>query len=521
MCAASEAATGAPVPSIDPRTGTVAETVGAESTSTDVDAACALATSTADGLEAAGPRGRARMLTAMADALDGDRDVIVALADRETALGEARLRGEVARSSAQLRLFAGVLGDGGYLGVTIDHPDPQAIPPRPDLRRMMVPLGPVAVFAASNFPLAFSVPGGDTASALAAGCPVVVKANPGHPATSERCAQVLRSAAVASGFPADVVQVVHGRQAGTELVLHPAVRAVGFTGSRAGGRALFELATDRPQPIPFYGELGSINPLVITAAAARERADDVAAGVMGSYTMGMGQFCTKPGVVIMPAGGDGRRLREALADGTRGYTPAPMLAEHIVTRYAAGAAERTALAGVELVAQSPTPTGDGFLAPARLVATRAATLLMDAGTREAVFDECFGPLTVLVEYQDERELLAIIGTLPGTLTATVHAGAGEPPESLRPVLEELRRRAGRVIWDGFPTGVAVTWAMQHGGPYPSSTDARTTSVGTAAIERWLRPVSYQSVPDALLPEPLRESNPWRLPRRVDGVLAAG
>jgi NADP-dependent aldehyde dehydrogenase len=505
----------APVESIDPRTGQVVEVVTHESTPNEVDAACAAATAAGPALEEAGPQGRSRMLRLMADELETDADKIVELADRESALGEPRLRGELARSGFQLRLFAGVLDDGAYLNVTIDHADPEAAPiPRPDLRRMLVPLGPVGVFGASNFPLAFSVPGGDTASALAAGCPVVVKAHPAHPATSQRCLEALQRGAVGAGLPLEVVSAIHGGAAGADMVRHPAIQAVGFTGSVAGGRALFDLACARPDPIPFYGELGSLNPVVITAAAAAERADEIAAGLYTSFTNGVGQFCTKPGVVFVPAGADGQRLEATLAEATRGYQPGAMLGERIRDGFRAGSDERAGLAGVTVLAESSAPDGGGFFAPARLVSVPARTLL-DGNDRATLLDECFGPLTVLVEYADDAELLAALAHLPGSLTATVHAASAEAPTA---AIDLLRRRAGRLVWNGYPTGVAVTWAQQHGGPYPSSTNSRSTSVGTAAIERWLRPVAYQSVPDQLLPEALQEANPWRLPRRVDGVL---
>jgi NADP-dependent aldehyde dehydrogenase len=509
------AAMTAAVASTDPRTGQVVETVAHEFTPDEVDARCRTAAAAAAALDAAGPAGRARMLRAMADELEADADAIVALADRESALGSTRLRGELARSSFQLRLFASVLDDGSYLGVTIDHADPDATPvPRPDLRRMLAPLGPVAAFGASNFPLAFSVPGGDTASALAAGCPVVVKAHPAHPGTAQRCAQALRAGAVAAGFSSDVLGLVHGGQAGADLVRHPAIRAVGFTGSLAGGRALFDLAASRPEPIPFYGELGSLNPVVVTAAAAAERADEIAAGLLASYTNGVGQFCTKPGLVFLPAGPSGRRIRDGLATGTREYHPTAMLAERIRDAYRAGADQRATLPGVDVLAESAAPDTTGFLAPARLLGVPAHVLRDDA-VRTTLFDECFGPLTVLVEYRDAAQLGELLAQLPGSLTATVHAGAAETPTAQ---LDVLRQRAGRIVWNGYPTGVAVTWATQHGGPYPSSTDSRSTSVGAAAIERWLRPIAYQSTPDAMLPPALQEANPWRLPRRVDGAL---
>jgi NADP-dependent aldehyde dehydrogenase len=502
------------VESIDPRTGKVVEVVAHEFSPDEVDATCEVAASVAPLLDEAGPRGRARMLRLMADELDSDGDKIVELADRESALGTTRLRGELARSSFQLRMFAAVLDDGAYLNVTIDHADPDAAPaPRPDLRRMLVPLGPVAVFGASNFPLAFSVPGGDVASALASGCPVVVKAHPAHPATAQRCAEALRRAAVGAGLPLEVLGLVHGGAAGADLVRHPAIRAVGFTGSLLGGRALFDLACARPEPIPFFGELGSLNPVVVTAAAAAERADAIAADLLASFTNGVGQFCTKPGIVFLPAGGQGRRVRDSLATGTREYQPTAMLAERIRAGYWAGADVRAQLPGVDVLAESAVPEGTGFLAPARLLGVPAHEL-RDEAVRATLFDECFGPLTVLVEYADEAELLATVAQLPGSLTASVHAGADETPTV---IVDLLRQRAGRLVWNGYPTGVAVAWATQHGGPYPSSTDSRSTSVGAAAIERWLRPIAYQSTPARMLPDALQESNPWRLPRRVDGA----
>ncbi|MEN3306475.1 MAG: NADP-dependent aldehyde dehydrogenase [Micromonosporaceae bacterium] len=493
--------------SIDARTGERTELDVAPASPGQVDAAVRAAAHTAPALAAAGIPGRARMLRAMADEVDRDGDAIVAAADRESALGEVRLRGELARTTYQLRLFAEVVEDGAYLDVTIDHADPQAVPaPRPDLRRMMLPLGPVGVFSASNFPLAFSVAGGDTASALAAGCPVVVKAHSGHPRTSELAGAALRRAAAAAGMPGDVVSVIHGRQAGTDLVKHPLIQAVGFTGSLGGGRALFDLACARPSPIPFYGELGSINPLVVTPAAAAERAESIANGLAGSFTLGIGQFCTKPGLAFIPAGPDGQRLASALAQAAAQVPGGPMLTPSIRDGFRTGAAERTNHPGVRAVLTAGGETSPHVLSvPA-------------AGLSELFYEECFGPLVVLVEYAGTDELLAALDRVPGTLTATVHNGAGEDaPDSVAArAADRLRERAGRLVYNGFPTGVAVTWAMQHGGPYPSSTFAAHTSVGTAAIRRFLRPVTHQDAPAGLLPPELREDNPLRLPRRVDG-----
>ncbi len=489
--------------SVDARTGAEIEIVATASTLADVDAVATRAAAAAPALTAAGLAGRARLLRAMATELEHDGEQIVAAADRETALGTARLTGELARTAFQLRLFAEVVEDGGYLGLTIDHADAQAAPaPRPDLRRMLIPLGPVAVFAASNFPLAFSVPGGDTASAIAAGCPVVVKAHPGHPYTSHLCASALRRAAATVGLPEDVVQLVHGFDAGPALVTHPAITAVGFTGSVAGGRALFDLAVGRSDPIPFYGELGSVNPLVVTPAAAAERAEAIATGLAGSFTQGVGQFCTKPGLAFVPADDNGRRLADALATAASQTALGAMLTAGIRERFTTGASERS-----ELTHARSVPAGDAVV----LVTT--ATQLDGA-----LVEECFGPLVVVVEYRDEAELSAALARVPGSLTATVHIGSEEREDSFADrIARQLTGKAGRVLFDGFPTGVAVTWAMQHGGPWPATTSARDTSVGTAAIERFVRPVTYQGAPDALLPAELRESNPLRLPRRVDGV----
>jgi NADP-dependent aldehyde dehydrogenase len=420
-----------------------------------------------------------------------------------------------------LRLFAQVLEDGGYLELTIDHPDPDAVPaPRPDLRRMLVPVGPVAVFSASNFPLAFSVPGGDTASAIAAGCPVVVKAHSGHPYTSQLCAAALRRAAAAVALPEDVVQVIHGRAGGTRLVQHPAIQAVGFTGSLGGGRALYDLACARPTPIPFYGELGSINPLVVTPAAAAERAEAIATGLAGSFTLGIGQFCTKPGLVFVPAGEDGQRLVAALADAAGKIPGGPMLTPSIRDSFLSGAAQRAALAGVR-VALAPRAgawagpadqrSSDGQTAPHVIVAS-ASTL------DDVLLEECFGPLVVVVEYADEDELFAALSRVPGSLTASVHCGRDEGGAGsfADRVAQQVTGQAGRILFNGYPTGVAVTWAQHHGGPYPATTFPHHTSVGTTAIRRFLRPVAYQDAPDGLLPAELREGNPLGLPRRVDG-----
>jgi NADP-dependent aldehyde dehydrogenase len=454
------------------------------------------------------PSDRATWLEELATRLDAAADDLVPLAAQETHLGIDRLQGELRRTTFQLRLFARVLRDGSFLQATIDHADPAwPMGARPDLRRMLRPIGPVAVYAASNFPFAFSVAGGDTASALAAGCPVLLKAHPSHPelsaATGAQVADALRQA----GAPDGVFAVVMGYETGIALVKDARIRAASFTGSLRGGRALFDLAVSRPEPIPFYGELGSVNPAFVTPDAGAQRADEVAAGFVGSMSLGNGQFCTKPGLLFVPAGaGIGDRVA-ALA----GARPAaPMLSEHIRSGYFEALAELADRPGVRVIAGKTRHEGD----PAPTVlATTVPDLLADA---EAMTQECFGPAAIVVSYGSEEELLAAARMFDGQLTATIHSSGQEPVTyTLRDVLSE---RVGRVIWNGWPTGVSVTYAQHHGGPYPATTSIQTTSVGTAAIDRFLRPVTYQDAPDDVLPPALQEENPWHLPRRVDGVL---
>lgn len=452
---------------------------------------------------------RAAFLRTAADLLDEAGERIVETADAETALGSVRLTGELARTTAQLRAFAEVVEEGSFLDIRIDLPDPDATPPRSDMRRWKIPLGVVAVYAASNFPLAFSVPGGDTASALAAGCPVVVKAHPDHPATSELCASLLRRAAAKEGLPEDVLVLVHGFDAGVELVRHPLVAAAGFTGSVRGGRALFDAAAARPVPIPFHGELGSLNPVVITPAAVEERAEEIGAGLAGSMTLGAGQFCTKPGFVLAPRGEAGDRFLAALTAGVGGTEPAVMLDHRMRDAFVTGVAERGALDGV----RTPVTPGAGgdHTVSAGVLAVDADRLTGGASTdHHLLLEECFGPVTVVARYSSREEVTAVLGRLPGNLTATLHIA--EQDGDAASLLAELTPLAGRVLVNGWPTGVAVAAAQHHGGPYPATTST-STSVGATAIERWLRPVTYQSTPDHLLPPELRDGNPLDLPRR--------
>ncbi|MFI8765891.1 aldehyde dehydrogenase (NADP(+)) [Streptomyces sp. NPDC053792] len=493
-----------PVWSVDPRTGKPREQVAVEATTEEVDRAVRAAHAAREAL--ADRAVRAAFLRTAADLLDASGEHVVEAADAETALGPVRLTGELARTTAQLRAFAEVVEDGSFLDVRIDLPDPGVTPPRPDMRRWKIPLGVVAVYAASNFPLAFSVPGGDTASALAAGCPVVIKAHPDHPATSELCASLLRRAAAKAGLPEDVVVLVHGFDAGVELVRHPLVAAAGFTGSIRGGRALFDAAVARPVPIPFHGELGSLNPVVVTEAAAAERAEDIGAGLAGSMTLGAGQFCTKPGFVLAPRGEDGDRFLHALTAGVSETEPAVMLDHRMRDAFVAGVAERAALAGVDTPV---TPGAGGAHTVSAGVLAVDAAVLADGGHR-LLLEECFGPVTVVARYSTREEVTAVLGLLPGNLTATLHIA--EDDEAAAPLLAALTPLAGRVLVNGWPTGVAVAPAQHHGGPYPATTST-STSVGATAIERWLRPVTYQSTPGHLLPPELRDGNPLGLPRR--------
>jgi NADP-dependent aldehyde dehydrogenase len=456
------------------------------------------------------PAERAIWLDAIADALDAASAGLVPVAAAETQLGTDRLSSELKRTTFQLRLFAGVLREGSFLGATIDHADPDWPPaPRPDIRRMLRAIGPVAVYAASNFPFAFSVAGGDTVSALAAGNPVVVKVHPGHPELSVEVADLVIATLRDGGAPDGTFGLVSGLETGRRLVADPRIRAAAFTGSLHGGRALFDLAVSRPDPIPFYGELGSLNPAFVTAAAAAERAELIADGFVASLSLGVGQFCTKPGVLFAPVDSG---LPAMIAERIAAVAGAPMLNDRLRAGYGEMLADLAGRPGVAVLAGSATPEAD----PAPTALEVPAHTFLEQGSVLAV--EVFGPAALIVRYRDDAELLACAASFDGQLTATIHGADGD--RVVPALLAELTERAGRVLWNGWPTGVAVTDAQHHGGPYPATTAVRETSVGTAAIERFLRPVAFQGLPDELLPPALRDANPWGLPRRIDGVLVA-
>ncbi len=490
--------------SVDPRTSTDVEVVAHETNLDEVRAICDRAALVAPRLRALAPRARADLLESMAAALDAARESLVPLADRESALGTARLDGELTRTTTQLRLFATVLRDGAYLEVIIDHATNTA----PDLRRMLIPLGPVGVFGASNFPFAFSAAGGDTASALAAGCPVIVKAHGAHPALDTAVTRILRGAAAGQGLE-DVIDIVYGRAAARALVTDPAVQAVGFTGSESAGRMLMDLAAARPSPIPVYAEMGSLNPLVVSPAATVRT--DLAATITGSVLLGAGQFCTKPGVVFLPAGAEGDRVVREMAEMLRTAPPMFLLSAAIRDSFVdtagsvAAAPEATGLV-------APT-AGEGSAATAALSSVAASEVSSDP----ALMTECFGPGALIVRYASAGELDAALRGVSPSLTLSLFA---EPDERdfVAALLRIAEDRVGRIIFDGVSTGVAVAWSQNHAGPYPASAGGMFTSVGATAIRRFQRPLAYQGMPDALLPEPLRDANPLRVPRRVDGAL---
>ena len=477
----------------------------------EVAAAARAAAEAAPALDRAGRAFRAGLLRAAGEALEARRAEITAVADRETALGADRLGAELTRTVHQARHFAEVLEEGSYLEAAVDHAADTPLGPGPDLRRMLVPLGPVAVFGAANFPLAFSVPGGDTVSALAAGCPVVAKAHESHPQTSRLAFAVLAGAAERAGAPEGVLGLVHGREAGAALVADPRIRAVGFTGSAAGGRALMDAAAARPDPIPFYGELSGVNPVVVTAGAARTRGAEIAAGLVASVTGAGGQLCTKPGLVFVPAGRDGDALVEAVRAGFAAAGEAVLLNAGVHAGYLAAADRLAGLPGMRLLAAGRDGQGaEGFRAAPRLLSVPAGRFTAEAA------EECFGPLTVLVRHAGAKELAAALGRVPASLAAALHCDADAEPEEAAELAGVLRERAGRVVFGGFPTGVRASWAQTHGGPWPSAS-APHSSVGASAIRRFLRPVTWQGAPGWALPEELRDG-PVDVPRRVDGRL---
>lgn len=441
---------------------------------------------------------RADFLKCIADEIEARGEQITQIGTHETGLPAGRLEGERGRTTGQLRLFADHILKGDYLDLRHDDalPDRQPLP-RPDLRMMQRPIGPVAVFGASNFPLAFSTAGGDTASALAAGCPVVVKGHPAHPGTGEIVAEAIHAAIKKCDLHPGVFSIVQGgsHKVGETLVTHPLIKAVGFTGSLAGGRALYDLCAARPEPIPFFGELGSINPMFILDHAAKERAEEIAKGWAGSLTMGAGQFCTNPGISIVVDGPAADQFVAATKDALGDADAQTMLTDGIANAYRTG---RDRVAGTQGVRELLTTSCDLRNATPYLYETDGATWLAN----KELGEEVFGPLGIVIRAADDAEMLTIAKNLEGQLTCTLHLDDADRAQAAR-LMPVLERKAGRLLANGFPTGVEVCDSMVHGGPYPASTNFGATSVGTLAIRRFLRPVCYQNMPEAVLPEDLK------------------
>ncbi|HEV6965899.1 aldehyde dehydrogenase (NADP(+)) [Roseateles sp.] len=477
--------------------------------------ACELAGAAFDAYRATSDHERADFLDQVAAQILALGDALVERAMAETGLPRARLEGERGRTVNQLKLFAELLREGSWQDARIDTALPTRTPPRPDLRLRFVGVGPVAVFGASNFPLAFSVAGGDTAAALAAGCPVVVKAHSAHPGTSELVGRAVVEAVRQCGLPAGVFALLtgSGHGIGDTLVRHPAIQAVGFTGSRSGGLALMAAAAARPQPIPVYAEMSSINPVVLLPGALAARGADIATGFAASLTMGVGQFCTNPGLVLGLAGPDLDRFAQAAAEALKPVAAGTMLTPGIAGAYQRGEEQLAGQPGVEALLRGESGGCQG--APSLFRTTGAAFL-----ANHAMSAEIFGPASLLVACRDLDELLAVLEGLEGQLTATLQLQDADEADlaAARRLLPTLERKVGRILANGFPTGVEVSTAMVHGGPFPATSDGRSSSVGTAAIQRFLRPVCYQNLPRALLPPVLREPNERGVWRRRDGAL---
>jgi 2,5-dioxopentanoate dehydrogenase len=477
-----------------------------------IDRACTLAGAAFDVFRATSDEQRAQFLDTVVERILAIGDDLIVRAMTETGLPRARLEGERGRTVGQLRLFATLLREGSWRDVRIDTPLPERTPPRPDLRMQLIGVGPVAVFAASNFPLAFSVAGGDTASAFAAGCPVVLKAHSAHPGTSELVGRAVVEAVRQCGLPAGVFALLTGtgNGIGQTLVAHPAIQAVGFTGSRSGGTALMAVAAARPQPIPVYAEMSSINPVYLLPHALASRAGSIGQAFAASLTMGVGQFCTNPGLVLAIEGPGLEQFCDSATEALASTCAATMLTRGIADSYQSGVAALCSHDAVTTLTRLEHDAGQGGAA---LFRTSAADFL----ARHELHGEMFGPASLVVSCKDAGEMRAVTESLEGQLTATLQIDEGDL-DAARELLPALERKVGRILANGFPTGVEVSTAMVHGGPFPATADGRSTSVGTAAINRFLRPVCYQNLPQALLPEALRDNNPLAIWRRRDGAL---
>jgi len=505
---------GAPIHGLNPTTGEQLQPPYSSVSAAEVDRAVQLAAQAFPVYAATSGKDKAAFLRRIADGLDAIQQQLAERAHLETALPMPRLLGEVSRTTGQLRLFASVVEEGSWVEARIDPALPERKPlPRPGLRSMLRPLGPVVVFGASNFPLAFSAAGGDTASALAAGCPVIVKAHSAHPGTSELAATVIQRAVAEAGLPEGVFSLLFGSgvEAGGALVRHPLVQAVTFTGSLGAGRKLMDMASARPHPIPCFTEMSSGNPLFILPGALKNGPEALAQGLFGSFTLGAGQFCTKPGIVLFPEQAETASFLAKLNELVAQAAPYTLLTAGIARDYAKSASHRATQA--TLAAQAPLPeAAPACPANAQLFTTTLADFL----AKPELSEEIFGPDTLLVQCKTPGEYLRAAQSLDGHLTATL-LGSDEDLAAHRPLIAVLEQKAGRLIFNAFPTGVEVSHAMVHGGPYPATADARFTSVGTRSIYRFARPVCFQSFPDALVPAELQAANPLGIMRLVDGV----
>ena len=474
-----------------------------EHSKNEVDSLIKKAAASSGAIATQSPKERALLLRTIASEIEGSRASLIESACAETALPEARIAGEITRTTVQFELFARLVESGKHLGVAIDKADPNYSPaPRPDIRKMNIPLGTVAIFAASNFPLAFSVAGGDAASAIAAGNSIVAKAHPSHPNTCATIEIAIKSALKKCGLSEDIYSIVQGVNPEIThwLALHDDIKAVGFTGSEIVGRILVDLAASRKEPIPVYAEMGSLNPVFVTNNAIAERSEALAKGIIDSALMGSGQFCTKPGLIFTP---NNPEFIATMKSHLATLSVAPLLSKSIADRYSSAIAALSSEGKIEVAAGVSTTAGFG------VTPTVFFTDWATASSHHELLEEHFGPTTVVITC-DDSQFLEIASSLEGQLTATIQGTDADKPAELLSVLKE---KAGRVIWNGFPTGVAVTSAMNHGGPWPSSS-SHTTSVGTDAIYRFMRPVAYQGFAQNVLPEPLQDANPWNVPQSI-------
>lgn len=499
--------------SFDPKKNTATPWVFHEATTEEVEEAVALAHQAFGSYKNCSGRQRAQFLRAIATEIDHLGDALITTYCTESGLPEGRAKGERGRTMGQLQLFAQLLEEGSWVEAVIEHADPQRQPqPKPDLRKMLFPLGPVAIFGASNFPLAFSTAGGDTASALAAGCPVVVKSHPMHPGTGELVASAIIKAAKSSGMPNGIFSHLHsaGHEIGQQLVKHPKIKAVGFTGSRAGGTALYKLAAERQEPIPVFAEMGSINPVVLLPSALQTDLDGWATQYAASITLAAGQFCTNPGLLLALKSTTLDAFIAQLSKEIVKLEPSCMLHPNIYDAYAAGKSDLAAQGGVTLAADYEKETAANTPQPA-VITVNGANFMKNPKLHK----EVFGPFSVVVRCEDATQMGEILNQLEGQLTGTVLGSETELVKYTH-IVDALQSRVGRILFNGVPTGVEVNTAMVHGGPYPASTDPRFTSVGTSAIKRWVRPVSFQNWPNTLLPDALKEENPLGISRLVEG-----